>query len=147
MPTTEELERVEELFLQGISQGKIAKEMGRSQSTIHRWLDSLGLLDGSSPDQSGTKKAIEAKANYDRERRLTLNNKFFKKIEEMLDAVESPSDLRSLATPYGVAEDKRHLLEPPNQSGNESGLESMREAMRAARKNDMETATSDEQSG
>lgn len=147
MPTEEELERVEELYNQGLSQGKIAKEMGRSQSTIHRWLDSLNLLDGLSPDQSGTKKAIEAKANYDRERRLNLNNKFFKKIEEMLDTVESPSDLRALATPYGVAEDKRHLLEPPNLAGHESGLASMRESMRAARKNDLETATSDEQSG
>jgi len=105
--------KIEKLKKDGLSQHKIAKKLGISQSTVSDYLKSIGVPS----DQSRTKKAIDAKADYDRERRLSLNNKFFIKIEKMLDEAKTPNDLRALATPYGVASDKRASLEgSPNAS-------------------------------
>jgi transcriptional regulator with XRE-family HTH domain len=99
--------KIEKLKKDGLSQHKIAKKLGIAQSTVSDYLKSIGVPS----DQSRTKKAIDAKADYDTERRLSLNNKFFIKIEKMLDEAKTPNDLRALATPYGVASDKRALLE------------------------------------
>ena len=99
--------KIEKLKKDGLSQGKIAKKLGIAQSTVS---DYLALI-GEKSDRSQTKKAVDAKADYDKERRLSLNNKFFIKIEKMLDEAKTPNDLRALATPYGVASDKRALLE------------------------------------
>jgi transcriptional regulator with XRE-family HTH domain len=99
--------KIEKLKGDGLSQHKIAKKLGIAQSTVSDYLKSIGV----SSDQSRTKKAVDAKADYDKNRRLLLNNKFFIKIEKMLDEAKTPNDLRALATPYGVASDKRALLE------------------------------------
>lgn len=113
MPTPDEIKRITELHDQGYSQGHIAKELGKGKTTIHRWLQGLGLLSGTDAERSGTKKATEAKATYDRKRRLALNDKFLKMIEERLDDEPSNSDLKALATTYGIMVDKREILEPP----------------------------------
>lgn len=101
--------KIKKLKAEGLSQHKIAKKLHIAQSTVSDYLKSIGVPS----DQSKTKKAVEAKAEYDRARRLELNNKFFDKIEQMLDKVETPADLRALAVPYGIAEDKRAALDPP----------------------------------
>lgn len=129
MPTEAEIKKIIELYDNGngLSQGQIAKEFKRSKSTIHEWLKGLGLLESNgSTERSATKKATEAKANYDLARRLELNNKWFEKIEKMLDEANTPNDLRALATPYGVAEDKRQKLEPtiPNDPDQDHSKES-----------------------
>lgn len=136
MATEAELEEVRRLFLdEGISQGEIAKRVGHSQSTVHRWLAKMDILDGNS-DQSKTKKAVDSKRNFDLARRIELNNKFFDKLIEFMERDGlSPSDLRTLAVTYGIIEDKRHLLEPLIINTNEkSGLEEIREDLRAQRK-------------
>jgi transcriptional regulator with XRE-family HTH domain len=99
--------KIEKLKKDGLSQHKIAKKLGIAQSTVSDYLKSIGV----SSDQSRTKKAVDAKADYAKNRRLLLNNKFFIKIEKMLDEAKTPNALRALATPYGVASDKRALLE------------------------------------
>ena len=99
--------KIKKLKDDGLSQHKIAKKLGIAQSTVSDYLKSIGY----ECDRSQTKKASEVKADYDKERRLSLNNKFFIKIEQMLEEAKTPADLRALATPYGVASDKRSLLE------------------------------------
>lgn len=123
MPTEAEIQRIIELYDNGngLSQGQIAEEMGRSKSTINKWLHKI--LDGESfaneeeQKKNQTKNATAAKRTYDRERRLELNDLWFEKIEAMLKDAQDPTTLRALATPYGVAEDKRHLLEPIRPGG------------------------------
>lgn len=99
--------KIKKLKDDGLSQHKIGKKLGIAQSTVSDYLKLIGY----ESDRSQTKKAVDAKADYDKERRLSLNNKFFIKIEKMLDEAKTPNDLRALATPYGVASDKRALLE------------------------------------
>ena len=112
MPSENEIKQITELHDLGYSQGQIAKEMGKGKTTINRWLQGLGLLNGTEPERSGTKKATDAKRTYDRERRLALNDLWFEKHEKMLLEAEDSKTLRELATPYGVAMDKRSNLEP-----------------------------------
>jgi len=114
MPTEEEIRRIIELYDNGngLSQGQIAKELNRSKSTIHEWLKGLGLIDpNGSGERSQTKRATEAKADYDAARQIELGNKFFNRIDEFLDVDITPSDLRSLTIAYGVIVDKRALLD------------------------------------
>lgn len=105
--------KIKALKADGLSQHKIAKKLGIAQSTVSDYLKSIGV----SSDRSTTKNASDAKADYDLERRLELNNKWFKKIEEMLDEAETPNDLRALATPYGIASDKRSILDVGRGNG------------------------------
>jgi hypothetical protein len=112
VPTEEEIEKIIKLYGNGLSQGQIAKEMGKGKSTINRWLQGLGLLNGTDSERSGTKKATEAKKTFDRTRRLALNDAFFDRICDMLKDVDKPSGLRDLAVSYGIIEDKRALLDP-----------------------------------
>lgn len=150
MPTEEEIQKIIELYDNGngLSQGQIADEMGRSKSTINKWLHKI--LDGESfaneeeQKKNQTKNATAAKRTYDRERRLELNNLFFEKIETMLKDATDPNVVRTLAIPYGVACDKRAALEP--NEGSKTGLEEMREAIRKER-NGMATSSGKLQSG
>lgn len=145
MPTEEEIKRITELYDLGYSQGQIAKELGKGKSTINRWLQSLGISNGTDAERAGTKKATEARAIYDRARRLKLNDLWFEKIEKMLIEAKDANTLRALAIPYGVAEDKRQLLEPLQPDNAKSGLEEIREKLRI--RNDLGTSTEGQQSG
>lgn len=131
--------KIKKLNASGLSQHKIAKKLGISQSTVSDYLKSIGI----SCDQSATKRAVETKAHYDRERRIALNNMWFEKIESMLIKAADANTLRSLAVSYGIAEDKRAKLDPDNPSGKDTGLEEMREAIHKARHpDDLEASSS-----
>ena len=122
MPTEDEIKRITELRDQGYSLGEIGEKLKKDKSTISRWFKSIGLDCNAVLQRCTTKKATEAKRTYDRERRLALNDLWFEKIEKMLLDAKDSKTLRELATPYGVAEDKRSILESdnvkaPEQSG------------------------------
>lgn len=146
MPTEEEIKRIIELYDNGngLSQGQIARELNRSKSTIHEWLKGLGLIDpNGSGERSETKIATEAKAKFDRKRRIALNDLWFEKIESMLKSAKDPNTLRALAIPYGVAEDKRAKLDPDGPpEEKDTGLEEMRKEIHKARQNGMEASPS-----
>lgn len=137
MPTESEIKRIIELYDNGngLSQGQIAEELGRSKSTINKWLHKIlqGETFANEDEQkrNQTKNATAAKRTYDRERRLALNDMWFEKIETMLKNANDANTMRALATPYGVACDKRAALEPTE--GSKTGLEEMREAIRKER--------------
>lgn len=143
MPTEDEIQRIIALHEDGKSQRKIAKEFGKSVGWVNGILKKLNV----SSERSQTKKATEAKRTYDRERRLALNDLWFEKIEKMLLEAEDSRTLRELAIPYGVAMDKRSILEPMQSDTAKTGLEEMREAIHKARQNGMETSAANEQSG
>lgn len=110
MPTEEEINKIVELHKSGLSQGQIAKEMDKGKGTINRVLKGLGLTNGTLAERSNTKRATDAKADYDLQRQTDLSNKFFERIDELMDSKVPPSDLRSLAVTYGIIVDKRALL-------------------------------------
>lgn len=143
MPTEDEIQRIIALHEDGKSQREIAKEFDKSVGWVNGILKKLNV----SSERSQTKKATEAKRTYDRERRLALNDLWFEKIEKMLLEAEDSRTLRELATPYGVAMDKRSILEPMQSDTAKTGLEEMREAIHKARQNGMETSAANEQSG
>lgn len=111
MPTEEEINKIVELHKSGLSQGQIAKEMDKGKGTINRVLKGLGLTNGTLAERSNTKRATEAKADYNLQRQIELGNKFFERIDELMDSKAPPSDLRSLAVTYGIIVDKRALLD------------------------------------
>ena len=111
MPTEEEINKIVELHKSGLSQGQIAKEMDKGKGTINRVLKGLGLTNGTLAERSNTKRATDAKADYDLQRQTDLSNKFFERIDELMDSKVPPSDLRSLAVTYGIIVDKRALLD------------------------------------
>jgi transposase len=143
VPTEDEIQRIIALHEDGKSQREIAKEFDKSVGWVNGILKKLNV----SSERSRTKKATEAKRTYDRERRLALNDLWFEKIEKMLLEAEDSRTLRELATPYGVAMDKRSILEPMQSDTAKTGLEEMREAIHKARQNGMETSAANEQSG
>lgn len=143
MPTEDEIQRIIALHEDGKSQREIAKEFDKSVGWVNGILKRLNV----SSERSQTKKATEAKRTYDRERRLALNDHWFEKIEKMLLEADDSRTLTELATPYGVAMDKRSILEPMQSDTAKTGLEEMREAIHKARQNGMETSAANEQSG
>jgi predicted transcriptional regulator len=114
--------KIEALKEDGLSQHKIAKKLGIAQSTVCDYLKSIGV----SSDRSATKNASAAKNTYDKQKRLELNDRLFRKIETMLDEADDAKTIKNLAITYGIAEDKRAKLDSqlgsenpdtPNESG------------------------------
>lgn len=111
MPTEDEIKKIVDLHKSGLSQGQIAKELDKGKGTINRVLKGLGLTNGTMAERSNTKRATEAKADYTLQRQIELGNRFFDRIDELMDSKAPPSDLRSLAVTYGIIVDKRALLD------------------------------------
>lgn len=115
MPSEEEINKIIDLHNQGKSQGQIAKELGRSKSTINEWLGKIihgeAFANEAERKIEQTKNATEAKKDYDLQRQIDLGNRFFARIDELMDSKAPPSDLRSLAVTYGIIVDKRALLD------------------------------------
>lgn len=139
MPTEEEIQKIIDLHKEGKSQRDIAKEFDKSVGWVNGILKKLNI----NSERSQTKNATAAKRTYDRERRLALNDLWFEKIEKLLTEAKDGKSLRELAIPYGVAEDKRSILEPLQPDGTKSGLAEMREAIHEERKNGLETSAED----
>lgn len=139
MPTEEEIQKIIDLHEEGKSQRDIAKEFDKSVGWVNGILKKLNV----NSERSQTKNATAAKRTYDRERRLALNDLWFEKIEKLLTEAKDGKSLRELAIPYGVAEDKRSILEPLQPDNTKSGLEEMREAIHEERKNGLETTAED----
>jgi hypothetical protein len=145
IPKDEE-KQIADALRAGKKPDQIHKETGRGKSVIYRIMESIGLSNGPSGPTVRTKKATEAKSIYNREKRLELNDTFFKRLEGFVEQPITARDFKELMVAYGILEDKRALLEPMQTDGSKSGLEEMRETMRAKR-NDMATSPGNMQSG
>lgn len=90
---------------EGKSQGWIARETGRSKQSVSR----IARAEGIESDITATKRAVEAGRNYDRATRLELGNEMFEKLREMVVGVTATSEMKDLATTFGILTDKRRL--------------------------------------
>jgi hypothetical protein len=117
VPSKEEIERITRLRDEGRSLEEIGEELKKDKSTISRWFKGLGIDCNEVLQRCTTKRATEAKVNYDLARRMELNNKFFKRLEEFTDEKITARDFKDLMISYGILEDKRALLEPPKPTG------------------------------
>jgi predicted transcriptional regulator len=91
----------------GLSQGAIARLMGRAQSTVSSVATQEGL---SSPRHKTPVQANHARRAYAKEQRRELLDKFLSLAEAMIDAGGmSPREVRELAQGIGTAVEKRRL--------------------------------------
>ena len=86
---------------------KIADEFNVSKSSVSR----IAARNNIKREQFQTKKAVEAKKQWDKQRRLELLGKFFEKCNLMLLQIEEPRELKDLMTALGIAIDKARLEE------------------------------------
>jgi predicted transcriptional regulator len=116
VPSEEEIKLIIELWNQGKSYGDIAKHLNGKRSTVQSWIEGLIKKGQIQPRTNGvctnTRKATNAHVIFNRERRLAINDKFLKIIDERIDKNPTNTDLRNLAWTYGVMVDKREILEP-----------------------------------
>ena len=91
----------------GLSQGAIARLVGRAQSTISSVAAQEGL---SAPRHRTPIQANHARRVYAREQRRELHDKFLSLAEAMVDAGGmSPREMRELAQGIGTITEKRRL--------------------------------------
>ncbi len=132
MPSEDEIKRITELHDKGLSQGQIAKEMGRSKSTINGWLKSI-FGESFAPNERTIEQKKEQTKNattYNLQKRLELNDKFFKKLNTFVDSDKiTPRDYKDLMVAYGILEDKRQLLEPIKPEQAKTKLDALIELM------------------
>ena len=106
--TPEEKARIVSLLKEGgLSQGAIARMVGRAQSTISSIAAKEGL---SAPRHRTPIQANHARRVYAREQRRELLDKFLSLAEAMIDEGEmSPREVRELGQGIGAALEKRRL--------------------------------------
>lgn len=105
-------EEVEKKIVEAIKEGKktyqeIANEFNVAKSTV----SAVAKRNNIQREQFVTKKAVEAKKKWDKQRRLELLGKFFDKCNVMLFQIEEPRELKDLITALGIAIDKARLEE------------------------------------
>jgi transposase-like protein len=106
--TPEEREKIVSLLREGgLSQGAIARLVGRAQSTVSSVAAQEGL---SAPRHRTPVQANHARRVYAREQRRQLLDKFLSLTEAMIDAGGmSPREVRELGQGIGTAIEKRRL--------------------------------------
>jgi len=106
--TIEERAKIVSLLREGgLSQGAIAQQLGRAQSTISSVAAQEGL---SAPRHKIPVQANHARQVYAREQRRELLDKFLSLAEAMVNAGGmSPREIRELAQGIGTALEKRRL--------------------------------------
>jgi transcriptional regulator with XRE-family HTH domain len=109
--TDEDLKTVTSMYNDGRSQREIAEKLGVSQPYVSQLVNQMGLP-GTVKGRPKLRRAAGATIEYNRERRIALNDAWFKKIEELLPTVNDVKKLRDLAVAYGIIEDKRQMLNP-----------------------------------
>ena len=103
--TEEERDRIVAYLKEGKSQGWIAREVGRSKDSVSRIAQESGI----ETDVRRTKKATEAKQDYDQAERLKLLNEGFDKARELLGDIKQAKDLQAWTVAMGTLVDKRRL--------------------------------------
>lgn len=109
--------RIETLLKSGMSQNKVAKEVGVAPSTVQRLAKKRGLESSRVAPQA----AIDARVQYDLAGRLALSNQLFDVIRDQLaNPAISPKDVKDLALAFGITTDKRRLEEGESTSRSET---------------------------
>ena len=93
----------------GRSYRDVAAEFGVSIASVSNVVRELELNDHVNVQR--VKRAAEASAEYNLERRMGLSNRFFEKIGSLLETVETANAMKDLAMAHAIETDKRRLEE------------------------------------
>ncbi len=103
------MEHAVEDVLGGSSYSKAAKDNFLTASEVRRYCLKNNVR---SPDLPEVRqKLINVAHAYDLERRIELSNKGFARLEDILEDVQTPDQMRSWANAFGILVDKRRLEE------------------------------------
>jgi ParB-like chromosome segregation protein Spo0J len=105
--TPAEMARIDELLAQGISQKKIAREVGRAQSTISLHCKRTGQV----PTHRAPTEAIQRHSELAIERRIEHTGELMAKVLEVARKSKSGLELKNLSTAWGILIDKLNILE------------------------------------
>src|SRR4028119_662017 len=99
---TEERERIRALLLAGASHNSIAKQVGRSQSTVSAFAQREGIT----PVNRAPQSAIERRREFALEARLEATGELMSKVLEIAATAETGRAIKECAVAWGVLCDK-----------------------------------------
>ena len=117
--TPAEMQRIDELLATGMSQKKIAQQVGRAQSTISLHAKRTGQV----PVHRTPTEAIARHSELSIERRIKRTGGLMNKVLEIAEKATSGREIRECSVAWGVLIDKLAVLEgrPSNISESRSG--------------------------
>jgi transposase len=112
--STDERARIRALLLAGQSHNAIAKQVGRSQSTISAFASREGI----SPVNQAPRAAIERRKEFALEARLEATGELMAKVLEIAETASTGREIKELSIAWGVLCDKSAIMEglPANRT-------------------------------
>jgi transposase len=112
--TTEESSRIRALLLAGMSHNAIAKQVGRSQSTVSAFASREGI----SPANQAPRAAIERRKEFALEARLEATGELMAKVLEIAEQATTGREIKECSVAWGVLCDKSAIMEglPANRT-------------------------------
>jgi Helix-turn-helix domain len=114
--STEEKQHIRVLLLAGQSHNAIAKQVGRSQSTV----SAFATREGISPANPAPRVAIERRKEFALEARLEATGELMAKVLEIAEIAESGREIKECAVAWGVLCDKSAIMEGLSSSRTET---------------------------
>ena len=105
--STEEKARIRALLLAGQSHNAIAKQVGRSQSTVSGFAQREGIT----PANQAPRQAIEARREFALEARLAATGELMSKVIEIAESATTGREIKECAVAWGVLCDKSAIME------------------------------------
>ena len=120
--TTEESSRIEALLLAGMSHNAIAKQVGRSQSTVSAFAQREGIA----PVNQAPVSAIERRKVLSLEARLEATGELMAKVREISEQATTGREIKECSVAWGVLCDKSAIMEGLPSSRTETHTSSAR---------------------
>ena len=116
--TTAEMEEIDRLLQSGMSQKKIAQQVGRAQSTISLHCKRTGQV----PTHRAPSEAIARHSELSIERRIERTGRLMDRVMDIAEKATAGREIRECSIAWGVLVDKLNILEgrPSNISESRS---------------------------
>jgi predicted transcriptional regulator len=121
--TTAEMQEIDTLLATGMSQKKIAQQIGQAQSTISLHCKRTGQV----PTHRTPTEAIQRHVDLSIERRIERTGQLMDKVMEIALNSSSGREVRECAVSWGILNDKLQILQ-----GNPSSISESRSGARGA---------------
>lgn len=140
--TTDELARLAELHAEGLSCRQIAKQLGRSFSTVSRRARDMGLTF----DFAGTKQATQVRVSANKARRAELETRFLDEAANLLDQLHEPHLVYNFGGKDNTYE--QHELDEPDVAAKRALIQAAGVAVdKAIKLSETDKATADAAAG
>jgi hypothetical protein len=116
--TAEEQEQIVGMLRQGMSVRKVARSVGRGESTVSRIANQYGLNTARLAQQ----KATETGETYDRIRRAAVWDDVIAHLHGLLPMLDKPGSAYNYAMGLAIATDKRRQEEVTEQAGTKGAV-------------------------